>query len=318
MKSWRMAFNLSLRVLQAFVELADCRHFTRAAERSHLSQPAFSQLIRRLEEDAGVPLFTRTTRNVTLTVEGELFAERARRLIADMQSSIADLRDHATYRKGRVAMAALPSLSADLIPRAFAAFRRSYPTITLELFDRLSDGCLELVRRGRVDFALTAPGPRLHEFDSAPLRSEPFYFVCGARHPLARRRRIRLRDLWGLEMIHMARSSSVRQHLEPVIAKAGVLDSGIEIEQLATLAGLIASGLGVSLVPELTLFQFRRRELAVIPLEAPELTRPLLLVRRKGVALSRAAEAMLEVIVEMLPGAGRASARRTSAAQASG
>jgi len=292
--------NLSHRVLKAFVELAECRHFTRAAERCHLSQSAFSQLIQRLEQDAGVPMFVRNTRNVSLSAEGALFLERARRLIADMEMSVADLRDHATLRKGRVAVAALPSLAADVVPRAFARFHGKHPGVTLEIFDRLSDACLELVRQERVDFALTAPGPRLAEFQCRLLRSEPFFLVCSPAHPLARRRRVTLRELAGCEFVHMARNSSVRQHVDPLTAGAGVLESSIEIEQLATLAGLIANGLGVSLVPELTLFQFARRDLAVIPLDAPTLRRPLLLVQRKGAVLSAAAAELLAITEEFL------------------
>jgi LysR family carnitine catabolism transcriptional activator len=311
--------NLSNRVLKAFVELAECRHFTRAAERCHLSQSAFSQLIQRLEQDAGVPMFQRTTRNVTLTAEGLLFLERARRLLADMETSLADLKDHASYRKGRVAVAALPSLAADVVPRAFALFHRRYPAITLEMFDRLSDACLELVRQERVDFALTAPGPRLAEFECRQLRSEPFYLVCHPGHPLGRRRRVTLKDLAGCEFVHLARSSSVRQHLDALTASAGVLESTIEIEHLATLAALIANGFGVSLVPELTLFQFKRPDLVVIPVDAPSLRRPLLLVQRKGAALSRAAAELLAILEPMLAAspartvARRASPRRPSA-----
>ncbi len=296
-----MAINLSIRVLRAFVVLADCRHFTRAAARCHLSQSAFSQLIRRLEEEAGTALFNRNTRNVALTAEGELLADSARRLLADIESSFAELKDRTACRKGRVAVAALPSLAADTMPRVFAACRRRFPGVALELFDGLSDRCLELVRQGRVDFALTAPGSRLAEFDSRLLLSDSFHLVCHRDHPLASKRRVGMQDLAGCELIHFARTSSVRQHLEPALADVPVLHSGFEVEHLATVAGLVANGLGVSVVPALTLFQFRRPELVAIPVDVPALVRPILFVQRKGIALSPPAAAMVKMIEAMLP-----------------
>ena len=302
--------NISTRLLQALVVLADTRHFTRAAERCNLSQSAFSHLIRRLEQDAGVPLFNRNTRNVALTAEGELLAEHARRLLADIDASFGELKDRAALRRGRVSVAALPSLCADLLPRLFARYQGRYPGISLHLYDRLSDGCLDLLKEGRVDFAITAPGPGLREFESRLLVSERFYLVCPRTHRLAARRRVALSDLGGEVLVSMARSSSVRQHIDRVLADT-VRHSTFEVEHLATLAGLIAHGLGVALVPELTLYQFRREELVRVEVSEARLRRPLLAVQRKGMRLSPAAAELFAMIPPMLsPARSPAGGRR--------
>lgn len=305
--------NISSRLLQAFLALDECRNFTRAAERCHVSQSAFSATIRKLEEAAGARLFDRDTRNVKLTPEGERFTEVARRLAADFESAFADLKDYIARRKGRVAIAALPSLAADWLPPVIADYRRRYPGISVELHDVLSDHCLELVRSGQADLALTAPGPNLEEFDTRTMYSDVFYFVCRRDHPLAGKQHIRLPDLAGCEFIHMARSSSVRQHLEAALRPVSIIHAGLEVEHLATLAGLVANGLGVSLVPELTLFQFRRPELVTIPVDAPELVRPILIVKQKGRSLSAAAEGMLELIEARVDGDRRVRVRRKGA-----
>lgn len=291
-----MTLNVSPRLIQAFLALTECRHFTRAAERCHVSQSAFSGMIRRLEEALGARLFERNTRNVTLTREGELFAEAARRLLADFESAFADLKDHVARRKGRVGLAALPSLAAGWLPPVLAAYRQAYPGITLELFDALSDRCLDLLREGRADLALTAPGEQLAEFDVQPLCSDRFFLVCHREHPLANRTAVSLAELARCEFIHLTRSTSVRQHLDESLRAAGVPAGGLEVEHLATVAGLVAAGLGVSLVPELTLFQFRQPELRAIALAETDLFRPILIVRRRGRSLSIAAQAMLELL----------------------
>ena len=304
-----MQINLSVRDLRGFLALAEARHFRRAAERCRLSQPAFSQLIRRVEAAAGTRLFERSTRQVSLTAEGEVLASAAQRIVADVDSALADLKDHAARRKGRVGVAALPSLAAGPLPGILALYRARYPGVQLELFDALSDRCVSLLREGRADFALTAAGPSLTEFDTRPLTRDDFHLVCRREHPLAARRKVRLRDLADCPIIHLARSTSVRQHLEPVLRDVPHTSSGLEVEQLPTAAALIASGLGVSLVPALTLSYFRMAELVAIPIAEPGLSRQILVVQRKGRRLSAAAQAMLDLVEH---GIGRAvkAARR--------
>ena len=110
-----MLSNLSVKHLRAFIALATHRNFTRAAQATHLSQSAFSTLIQTLEEQAGSRLFERTTRHVDLSADGRRFEEVARRLLADFETAFEDLRDHAERRKGRVSIAALPSLAGVMV-----------------------------------------------------------------------------------------------------------------------------------------------------------------------------------------------------------
>ncbi|MEJ6022251.1 LysR family transcriptional regulator [Ramlibacter sp. PS4R-6] len=288
------SINLSARDLEAFLALAQAQHFTRAAERCNLSQSAFSQKIARIEQVAGVALFERSTRHVALTPEGEVFADEVRRIQSDLQHALAHLNELATRRVGKVAIAALPSVAAVWMPQVIARYRAAHPNIRIELFDALAGGGLGLLREGRVDIAITAGGD-LREFDVTELRSERFHLVCPRKHPLAAKKSIALSQLEGEEIVHLARSSSVRQHLEAagVAARTGAL----EVEHLATVAALVAQGLGVSVVPELTLFHFQRAGLANVPVRDAALRRPILLARRKGKALSVAARAMVDEIV---------------------
>jgi DNA-binding transcriptional LysR family regulator len=183
--------------------------------------------------------------------------------------------------------------------------------VAVELFDAISDQCLDLLRQGKADIALTAPGPNLMEFTTQPLCADPFYLVCRKDHALAGKRRIKVAQLAGCEMIHLARSTSVRQHLDAVLRPGTVIHTGLEVEHLATLAALIESGLGVSVVPELTLFQFRLPNLVAIPVDAPELVRPLLIVTPKERSLSIAAQGLLDLVQAKARAEGGAPARRS-------
>jgi LysR family carnitine catabolism transcriptional activator len=301
-----MTTNISTRLLYAFVALEESRHFTRAAQRCHTSQPAFSAMIQKLEAAAGARLFERDTRNVTLTPEGELFSEVVRSLIAEIEAAFDNMADYVARRRGRVSIAALPSLAARALPAVIAEYRRLYPGVTVTLHDALSDQCLSLLRQRKADLVLTAPGADFLEFESHTLCSDPFYVVCRRDHPLAKKRVLRVSNLAGHDIIHLAKSSSVRQHVDILLRDIAVVHSGFEVEHLATVAGLLEQGLGVSLVPELTLFQFRQLDLVAIPLEAQDQTRPILIVQRKDQALSIAAQAMLELIEKRIgPSGGR-------------
>src|SRR5438552_2564622 len=122
-----MQANISTKLLHAFLALDECRHFTRAAERCHLSQSAFSVVIQKLETTVGAQLVERDTRNVTLTAEGEIFVEVARSLVADIESAFSDMADYVARRKGRVSIAALPSLAANGLPAVIAQYKKQYP-----------------------------------------------------------------------------------------------------------------------------------------------------------------------------------------------
>jgi DNA-binding transcriptional LysR family regulator len=295
-RTHQSAGNVSIRHLQAFLALYETRNFSRAAERLHVSQSAFSAIIQKLEESVGARLFQRDTRNVHLTAEAEFFVKIARQLVGEINLAFAEVADHVARRKGKVAIAALPSIAAGWLPPVIAEYRRRYPGVAIELYDVLSDYCLELVRQGKADIALTAPGLSMAEFDTETLCSDVFFFVCHRSHALAGKKRLRIKELANCEFIHLARTTSVRQQIDAVMGPDTIVNTGLEVEQLATAAGLVAAGIGVTLVPELALFQFRHPQLVAIPLDAPALVRPILIVKRKGHPLSIAADGLLQML----------------------
>ena len=297
-----MTPDLSTRQLRAFLALAERRHFTRAAEACHLSQPAFSVLIRTLETALGTRLFDRNTRSVQLTPEGRLFEPSARRLLADVADALQDLDDQVERRRGRVHLAALQSLSAGWLPAVLAEFHAEWPGVELALSDRLSDACMDLVRGGQADFALASGDARQAEATGLqlhPLHADGFHLVCRADHPLARGPRPTLKRIAGYPFVHMARNSSVRQALEAALHPL-VMKTVLEVEQLATVTGMVEAGLGISIVPTLTLYQFQRASLVTRALHLPGFTRAVYLVRRREGSLSVAAQTLHDLVLNRL------------------
>ena len=297
--------NISTRQIDAFLALAAQRSFTRAAAQCHLSQPAFSALIRALEDDLGLRLFDRSTRHVSLTAEGDNFLQAARRIRAEVDAALATMHDAATLRRGRVAMALLPSLAAGWLPGVLARFHRIHPGVELDVADVLSEPCIERVATGKADFALAAIRADTPELQAEPFCSDGFHLVCGASHPLALRPlpatgAAQLRALAAWPFIHLARHSSVRQYLEAAFHPQ-TMQTLLEVEQLATVMGLVRAGLGISVVPTLALFHFGQPGLVTRPLALPGLTRRIYLVRRRDRGLSVAAQALYTLVMQQRP-----------------
>ncbi|MBU0589127.1 MAG: LysR family transcriptional regulator [Gammaproteobacteria bacterium] len=293
--------DLSTRQLRAFLALSQQRNFTRAAALLHLSQPAFSALIRSLEQALDARLFDRNTRSVELTAEGRVFEGSAQRLLEDFGDAMGDLRAHLQLGKGRVSIAALPSLAAGWLPAIFAEYRQNWPGVDLDLHDSLSDDCIALLRTGKADFALAATGPNSMGLQTEVLCADGFHLVCRKDHPLAKRKAadLRLKDLAPYPFVHLARNSSVRQRLDAAMHPMQ-MNTVLEVEHLATVMGMVEAGIGISLVPALTLFHFERPTLVRLPIKAAGLTRRIYVVQREGESLSVAAQAMRKLVVQRM------------------
>ena len=292
--------NVSTRVLRALIALDELRHFSLAAERCHVTQSAFSQMIAKLEAEVGLRLVDRDRRRVSLTGDGERLVASARRIIAELDEIGADLRDRASMSKGRVAVATSPPFAAHWLPPLIAQFRARYPGIRVELFDHLPPRCLELVRERQADFAiLSAPGP-LAGLQYRVLLQESFVLACPAGHRLASRKRVDLRDLDGARLIRYARSGSIGQHLEYLMRGIAV-EEAMEVEHLPTVAGLVAAGLGVSVVPSIAVPFFDAAKVALVPVVSPDLDRPIHLVWQASRVLGPAAQAFVDLLESSLP-----------------
>ncbi|KOF54592.1 MULTISPECIES: LysR family transcriptional regulator [unclassified Achromobacter] len=303
--------NISGRLVDAFLALAESGKFSVAADRCNVSPSAFSQIISRLEEQVGARLFDRDTRNVSLTAEGQLFLTGARRIHAEWQAALSAIRNQSQLNQGRVAIAAPPSLSSDWLPRLFADFRAEHPAIVLRLHDVISERSLDMIAAGDVDFGLNAvPGNDL-EFESVLLFNEPFRLLCRKDDPLAANAAVSLRQLRGRVAVQTTRFGSVWHYTQPLLAAASMRDSGLEVSQFGTLAGLVAAGFGVSIVPMLALPLCGRPELAALPIADASAHRPIYRIRRRNRSLSPAAQAMWERIADApIPEPPRRAARR--------
>jgi LysR family carnitine catabolism transcriptional activator len=285
--------NVTLRQLHAFLRLAASRNFSNAAQEVGLSQPAFSLSIRRLEETIGARLFDRDTRTVALTPEKQEFLPVAQRLVEDWTAAFSDIRELIAKRRGRVVVAALPSLAAAVLPSTLARYATAYPGVELGVRDVIADEILNLLKAGKADLGLSVDPGEADDLVFEPLLSDRFVLICRNDHPLARRERATWADLARHPFIAMARSTSVRQHIERALDRAGVhVSQVIEVDHLATVSGMLAAGLGLTSLPSLCLPVVLQESMAWRPVDEPEMHRRLGLLRRRRQSLSVAAAAL--------------------------
>ncbi len=304
--------NVTIRQLQAFRAVAELGSFREAAARLHLSQPALSAAVRKLEFVLDVRLFDRTTRRLALTAEGQELLRLASRLIEEFDAVTGNLRDYLARRRGRIVVAALPSLAALTLPRALARLKRLHPGIDVAIRDTLHDEIQELVESGSADFGLTVAPADERGFAFAPMLVDRFVMLCRHDHPLAHRRSISWEQMLRSPMVSMSRTSSVRQHIEAACAQAGI-DSrgGYDAAHLATVGALVREGLGVAALPSSTTPLLAFAGLAEVPLHSPRVERTMGMIRRTGRSPSVAAQALIELLTGPDPAVGtRRSARR--------
>ena len=295
-----MLINWDSRELVVFLTLADTLSFRRTAEQVHLSQPAVSGVVLRLEEALGVRLFDRTTRSVQLTGAGQVLVEQARLLCRQADEAVQAVRNVANLAVGQVVMAALPSLAATVVPVAFARFAALHPGVRLQVFDTLSGPAFDLVRAGQVEFALTAANPAYADLDYTPLVSDGFVLLMRPDHPLAvQQGLLPWASVADLTHISMPLPSSVRQYADAALLQHRVrFAPRYEVEHLATINAMVAAGLGVAALPELAAAVAPNTGLVQRRLVEPDMPRPIGLVTRRGRSLSPASAAMVTMLSE--------------------
>jgi DNA-binding transcriptional LysR family regulator len=213
-----MAINFDLNDLLAFRAVAELTNFRRAAESVHLSQPAFSRRIDKLEQALGVRLLERTTRRVTLTAVGRDFERKVRELLDELDSTLLGIRGVAATRMGEVTVACVPSTVYYYLSEVIRRYHERCPKVRVKVLDAGANEVLASVARGEADFGLNFIGAQEGELEFKPLVEERFVAACRRDHPIARMRRVSWAQLSEFDFISVGRTSGNRVLLDQALA----------------------------------------------------------------------------------------------------
>ena len=252
-----------------------------------------------MEEALGRRLFDRTTRRVQLTPTGSELRPIAERLIAEFDTALGDLAQFLEGRRGRVVIAALPSISAVLLPGAIARFLKDDVSVDFQIRDGLSATVVETVVSGKADMGLTVRPTPAENLSYRALAADAFGLVCRPDHPLAREASAPWTVFANEPFIGMDPQSSVRAMTDAAFLQVGIAVRPLyECSFLATTGNLVAQGLGITALPRLTLPMIGAPHLVWRPLVSPSLHRSLGVVTSVGRSLSPAASAFLDVLAD--------------------
>jgi DNA-binding transcriptional LysR family regulator len=294
-----MAINFDLNDLLAFRAVADLSNFRRAAESVHISQPAFSRRIDKLEQALGVRLLDRTTRRVSLTGVGRDFARKVEQLLDELDNTLLGIRGVAATRMGEVTIACVPSTVYYFLPQVIRRYHERYPKIRVKVFDASANEVLAAVARSEADFGLNFMGGQEIDIEFKPLLEERFVAACRRDHPLAKRRQVTWSDLTAYDYISVSKSSGNRLLLDQALAHVtGRPQSSYEAQHVTTMLGLVEAGLGVAAVPSMAMPAADHPLLVSVPLTEPVVTRRVGLIRRKGRSLSPSAQQLYDLVME--------------------
>jgi DNA-binding transcriptional LysR family regulator len=314
---------LDPRRLALLREVARHGSFSRAAAALFLTQPAVSRQIAKLEQEAGVRLLERNARGLRLTQAGQVAVERADAIAGQLAAAEAEIEAIATLAAGRLRMTAFPTAASTLALDAFRMFRGRHPDVELTFIESGTNAGLRRLRAGEVDLALAfrehgrPPPAEWTDLDAELLLIDPLYVALAADHRLAAKSAIRLRDLADDGWIQAVQAGATGITYQACLA-AGFEPRIVALSDHAPITqGLVALGIGVTLISSLSVPQ-TRRDIAVRRLKPSGPKRDVFAVTLPGRLPPPAVGAMVSILKKASErysaGAGSSAPRSTSRA----
>jgi DNA-binding transcriptional LysR family regulator len=300
---------LDIKQLRVLKEVAERGSFSAAAEALSYTQPAISQQVAALEKQAGTTLVDRTSRGVRLTEAGRALVDHAEVVLARLAAAEAELDAMAGVRGGRVRLSSFPTAGASLLPPAVALFTERHPEVELTFVEREPEEAAQMLRAAELEVALVfeyrelnqPEVDRLYEgIELHHLLDDPMYLALPQDHPMARRPRVRLQDFAGETWIQEsgARSWCGGLHLAACAAAGFEPRIGFQSDDYNVVQGLIAAGVGISLLPSLSLTNVRE-DIVVRSLGRTAPARRIAAATLAGRYRSPATEEMLGILDEV-------------------
>jgi len=307
---------LDVRRLWILHEVARCGSFTAAAQALAYTPGAISQQIAVFEREVGIQLVQRGARGVSLTEPGRLLVAEAEPVFRKLASIEEQLRDFGGLKTGLLRLGWFATAGSTLVPRAIAAFRVKYPGIELDLFQGDPDECLPRLQASEINLALVyqfpleQPLPRTIE--QLDLMDDPLHVGLPTQHPLSVRDEVDLADLAGEHWVQGVTRGPTLDVLPQACRGVGVAPHVVmRTDDRTVVEGLVAAGVGVALIPQITLPDVRP-DIAVRRLRSADLRRKVRIALPAKGYRSPATEAMIGVLKDICTELGGEAARRLS------
>ncbi|MBC8948464.1 MULTISPECIES: DNA-binding transcriptional regulator OxyR [Xenorhabdus] len=289
---------MNIRDLEYLVALAEYRHFRRAADACHVSQPTLSGQIRKLEDELGVMLLERTSRKVLFTQQGMLLVEQAKTVLREVKvlQEMASLQGESM--SGPLHIGLIPTIGPYLLPLIIPELHKLFPKLEMYLHEAQTQNLLAQLDSGKLDCAILALVKETEAFIEVPLFEEPMKLAVFEEHKWAGRDKIKMGELSGEKLLMLEDGHCLRDHAMGFCFQAGAKeDTHFRGTSLETLRNMVAAGSGITLLPDLSVPNERRRDgVCYLECDEPEPRRSVILVYRPGSPLRGRYEQLAEAI----------------------
>jgi DNA-binding transcriptional LysR family regulator len=293
-----MTMRFDFTDLRLFHHVTQTGSITRGAERTHLALASASARIRGMEEMLGVPLLKRGRRGVEPTEAGRSLLDHARIVLQQVETMRGDLGAYSRGLKGSVRILANTSALSEHLPSMLATFLAANPTIDIDLEDRESPAIGAAIAAGDADIGIGSQAAFVAGLESHPFRTDRLVLAVPAGHRLAGKRQTGFADLLDLDFVGLPRGTALDEHVAMQAARLGrALRLRVRVNSLDAVCAMVAAGVGVGIVPEMTARRHRRAlPFATVRLAEPWATRALALYVRASARLPRPARQLFEVL----------------------
>lgn len=286
--------------IQAFVCVAECGAFNKAADKLNITQAALTRRVQKFEAGLGLKLIDRTTRHVALTMVGKEFLPKARTLVGDMTSAFSQLRQVSKHAKGNFTLACVPTMATYLLPELISRYADKHPDNRIRLIDASAYEVREALLSQHAELGVSVQGTRHPELEETVLFEDPLMFYCRKSHPLSKRKSVDWSDMNQSDLIVVSSFTATRIFMDYQLAKKGIsLQGSYEVQHHATAINLVAAGVGCAILPFTICADNDRPGVLRIPLVAPVVKRKIVMVKRRGHTLSPAAQAFWHILKTM-------------------
>lgn len=299
-----MTMNIKYRPVKAFLLAVDSGSFTHAAGLLGVTQPSFTTLIQDLEATLGVRLFERSTRSISLTDAGQDFLSRIQRPLADMEEAYRSVLDLSASNRGAVVLGSLPSAAFALVPTALASLRRAHPALTARVIEAHNDELLAMLRTNQVECVIATQMEPAPDLFFEPLLNDAYCAVYPAAHPLAALKTLVWDDLSPHQLILLAKGSSAREQFDRALLRKTApapLVPHCDVTHIITAAAMVRSGLGVAVLPRVSLADLNLTGLATRPISSASARRSIGLMVRRDRVLGPATQRFIEHLKAVAP-----------------
>jgi len=286
--------DLSVRQLTAILKVAKYSSFVAAAAEMHMSQPGLSRIIRSAENEIGVSLFDRTTRQVTLTAAGVEFLPVAERVLNDIEFGTNALSEINNQRRGRLAIACPMSFAVVVMSKIIADYKKSFPNISIQILEGIQSNTFEEIRSGRADFGFGYLVKQNDDFISEVLCKSEYHAVFHKAHPFARKKYVSFAELAAQPLISIPPTAYMRTMLDGAAAKKGFrLNYAITANTFSSILEFVRNRLGVSILANSWIVD--DPNLKSCPIRSPSFITDLALMRLKSRPISPAAAHLMNL-----------------------